>query len=264
MPGVFDRSRNKALVRSISSNFDSAISKFFGDRPPKVEAAKMQHRGYVDALRTSGVEVEILEELPGHPDCCFVEDTAVIFDNLAVICRPGHPSRVNEVHTISERLSQDFEIKFLSPEAKMDGGDIVYTGNGFLIGRSTRTNDIGINELNEIASMFGYSTQVIDVPSSTLHLTTVCSVPKDGILIAAEGHLKPEQVTGFDDIIWVPNSETYASNTIAMENGVVLVSAGFPITKQRLERSGFETKEVEMGEIMQADGSLTCLSLFIG
>ena len=56
------------------------------------------------------------------------------------------------------------------------------------------------------------------------------------MLIAAEGHLKPEQITGFDDIIWVPNSETYASNTIAMENGIVLVSAGFPITKQRLER----------------------------
>ena len=84
------------------------------------------------------------------------------------------------------------------------------------------------------------------------------------MLIAAEGHLKPEQITGFDDIIWVPNSETYASNTIAMENGIVLVSAGFPKTKQRLETAGFETKEVEMGEIMQADGSLTCLSLFIG
>ncbi|MBJ61441.1 MAG: hypothetical protein CMB54_05975 [Euryarchaeota archaeon] len=264
MPGVFDRSRKKALVRNISSNFDSAVSKFFGSRPPRVDAAKIQHQGYVDALRTSGVVVEILEELPGHPDCCFVEDTAVIFDDLAVICRPGHPSRANEVHTISERLSKDFEIKFLSSEAKMDGGDIVFTGNGFLIGRSTRTNDIGINELSKIASRLGYSTQVIDVPNSTLHLTTVCSVPKNGMLIAAEGHLRPEQINGFDDIIWVPNSETYASNTIAMENGIVLVSAGFPITKQRLEMAGFETKEVEMDEIMQADGSLTCLSLFIG
>lgn len=264
MPGVFDRSRKRALVRNISSNFDDAVSKFFGSRPPKVDTAKIQHQGYVDALRTSGVVVEILEELPGHPDCCFVEDTAVIFDDLAVICRPGHPSRFDEVHTISERLSEDFEIKFLSPEAKMDGGDIVYTGNGFLIGRSTRTNDIGINELTKIASMLGYSTQVIDVPSSTLHLTTVCSVPRNGMLIAAEGHLKPEQISGFDDVIWVPNGETYASNTIAMENGIVLVSAGFPVTKQRLDIAGFETKEVEMGEIMQADGSLTCLSLFIG
>jgi dimethylargininase len=264
MPGVFDRSRKKALVRNISSNFNRALSTFFGDREPMVDVAKMQHKGYVDALRSCGVEVEILEELTGHPDCCFVEDTAIIFDDVAVICRPGHPSRADEVHTISERLREDFEIKMLSHEAKIDGGDVVFTGNEFLIGRSTRTNDIGINELSEFASTHGYATQVIDVPNSTLHLTTVCSVPRNGILIAAEGHLKPEQISGFQDIIWIPNNETYASNTIAMENGVVLVSAGFPVTKQRLEEVGFETKEVEMGEIMQVDGSLTCLSLFIG
>ena len=264
MPGVFDRSRKRALVRNISTNFDHALSTFFGDRAPIVNLAKVQHNGYVDALRSAGVEVEILDELEGHPDCCFVEDTAVIFDDVAVICRPGHPSRANEVHTISERLSENFEIKFLSPNAKMDGGDIIFTGNGFMIGRSTRTNDIGIQELSEIASSFGYPVQIIDVPHSTLHLSTVCSVPSNGILVAAEGHLKPEQIHGFDEIIWVPNEETYASNTIAMENGLVLVSAGFPITKQRLEDAGFQTKDVEMGEIMQADGSLTCLSLFIG
>ncbi len=264
MPGVFDRTRKKALVRNISSNFDNALATFFGQRAPNVELAIKQHNGYVEALQASGVEVEVLEELKGHPDCCFVEDTAVIIDNVAVICRPGHPSRSNEVHSISERLSKDFEVKFLSKEAKMDGGDIVFTGNGFMMGRSTRTNDIGIKELSDIATNFGYSTQVIDVPNSTLHLTTVCSVPKNGMLIAAEGHLKPEQIHGFDEVIWIPNNETYASNTIGMENGVVLVSAGFPVTKQRIEDAGLRTREVEMGEIMQADGSLTCLSLFIG
>jgi len=263
MPGVFDRSRKKALVRNISTDFNHAVSTFFGERAPNVNIAKIQHAGYVDALRKSGVDVEILNELEGHPDCCFVEDTAVIFDGLAVICRPGHPSRENEVHSISERLSADFEIKFLSPEAKMDGGDIVFTGDGFLIGRSTRTNDIGIQELTAIAKSFDYSVQVIDVPNSTLHLTTVCSVPRNGVLIAAEGHLKQEQINGFEEVIWIPNHETYASNTIAMENGMMLVSTGFPITKQRVEAAGFEVVLVEMEEIMQADGSLTCLSLFI-
>jgi len=263
MPGVFDRSRKKALVRNISENFDIAVSTFFGKRAPNVNMAKIQHAGYVEALRKSGVNIEILSELEGHPDCCFVEDTAVIFDGLAVICRLGHPSRANEVHSISERLATDFEIKLLSPEAKMDGGDIVFTGEEFLIGRSTRTNDIGIQELTDIAKSFGYSSQIIDVPDSTLHLTTVCSVPRNGVLIAAEGHLKPEQIKGFDEIIWIPKNETYASNTIAMENGMMLVSAGFPITKQRIEAAGFEPILVEMEEIMQADGSLTCLSLFI-
>ena len=263
MPGVFDHSRKKALVRNISSDFDDAVSTFFGTRTPNVNIAKVQHAGYINALQQAGVQVEILNELIGHPDCCFVEDTAVIFDGLAAICRPGHPSRENEVHTISERLANDFEIKLLSPEAKMDGGDIVFTGDGFLIGRSTRTNDVGIRELSEIAKSFGYSVQVIDVPSSTLHLTTVCSVPKNGVLIAAEGHLKAEQVDGFDEIIWTPQNETYASNTIALENGKILVSAGFPITKQKIEDAGFEPILVEMSEIMQADGSLTCCSLFI-
>ena len=110
MPGVFDRSRKRGLVRNISSDFDSAVSKFFGERPPKVDTAKIQHKGYIDALRTSGVIVEILEELPGHPDCCFVEDTAIMIDEKAVISNMGHPSREGEELAVKDYLSKDYDI----------------------------------------------------------------------------------------------------------------------------------------------------------
>ena len=126
MPGVYDREKNSAITRSISPSYSNALSTYFGEQTPDFGMAEGSHNAYVAALEAHGTNVTILPPLSKYPDSCFVEDTAVIFEDLAVICSPGHPSRANEVHTISERLSKDFEIKFLSPEAKMDGGDIVY------------------------------------------------------------------------------------------------------------------------------------------
>ncbi|DAC24480.1 MAG TPA: hypothetical protein HA330_06510 [Candidatus Thalassarchaeaceae archaeon] len=264
MPGVFDRKRGRAIVRKISEEYEDALSTYFGTKAPDSVAAKDQHRGYVDALRSCGVEVEILDALKGHPDCCFVEDTAIIFEDAVVICNPGHPSRAGEVDSIAERLSNSFKIHRMPPDAMMDGGDVIYTGSKILIGLSTRTNENGVEFLAKFAAERNISTQIIEVPETTLHLTTVCSVPRDGTIIAAEGHLRPDQLESFDEVIWVPAEEAYAANTIAFEDGRIIISDGFPITIERIRKAGFEPILIPMSEIMQADGSLTCLSLFIG
>ena len=264
MPGVFDRKRRRAIVRKISEEYEDALSTYFGTKSPDSVAAKEQHKGYVSALQSCGVEVEILDALEGYPDCCFVEDTAIVFEDAVVICNPGHASRAGEVESIAERLSDEFKIQRMPPNAMMDGGDVIYTGSEILIGLSTRTNASGAEFLSKFAAERNITTRIIEVPKTTLHLTTVCSVPREGTIIAAEGHLRPDQLESFDEVIWVPTEEAYAANTIAFEDGRIIISDGFPVTIERIRKAGFEPILIAMSEIMQADGSLTCLSLFVG
>jgi dimethylargininase len=251
------------LVREISPNFSKALSNYFGPGPTDIDASIEAHGKYVDSLRENGLEVTILPSLADHPDCCFVEDVAVIIDGAAVICNLGHPSRQGEVESVKESLSEHLETIVMPVRAKLDGGDVVFYDDYFLIGRSTRTNAAGVEFIENICHERGFKTFIFDVPSTTLHLSTICSSPAPGILVAAEGHLRPEQFDGITaEIIWVPNEESYAANTIGFENGCVIVSEGYPRTAQLLAQHGFSVTTIDMEHIRCADGSLTCLRLF--
>jgi dimethylargininase len=260
------RKRSRAVVREVSSNFDQALSSYFGTHTPDPAAARAAHADYVRALKEQGVDVVVLPSLDEHPDCTFVEDTAIVVDDAVVIPFMGHPSREGEQGAIRDLLGEHLEIIKMPKGATMDGGDIIFFDQKFLIGRSTRTNDSGIAFFEQVVKARGFDSIVFDIPSSTLHLTTVCSSPRPGMLVAAEGHLTPEQfaplVAEGVELVWVPNEESYAANVIGFESGVVMISAGYPETKQVLERIGFETRIVEMAHIRAADGSLTCCSIF--
>lgn len=263
MPGAYDRSRNAAVVRQISRNFDSAISDFFGTKTPRLEAAQGAHDAYVAALRAHGTEVTVLPGLDEHPDCCFVEDTAVMVDGKAIIPNMGHPSREGEQVAVAEHLSLSAEIINMPKGATLDGGDVVFFDDRFLIGISTRTNQAGADFLASHVREDGFECEFIDIPSSTLHLTTVCSSPRPGMIIAAEGHLNASQLEPLaEDVVWVPNRESYAANTIGYKGDRVIIADGFPIVRQIMLDEGFKITSVDMKEIMQADGSLTCLSVF--
>ena len=260
------RKRARAVVREVSSNFDRALSSYFGTHTPNPSAARVAHADYVDALKEQGVDVVILPGLDEHPDCTFVEDTAIVVDDVVIIPFMGHPSREGEQEAVQGLLSQHLEIIKMPEGATMDGGDIIFFDQRFLIGRSTRTNDAGIAFFQGVVSEKGFDSMVFDIPDSTLHLTTVCSSPKPGVLVAAEGHLTPEQfaplVEEGVELMWVPNEESYAANVIGFESGIVIISAGYPETKRVLEESGFRTRSVDMAHIRAADGSLTCCSIF--
>ena len=257
------RCRASALVRQISPNFQKALANYFGTGPTDVDASIKTHDKYVECLRDNGLEVTILPGLSEHPDCCFVEDAVVIIGDAAVICNLGHPSRQGEGESIVESLSQDLEIIVMPEGAKLDGGDVVFYDDYFLIGRSTRTNDMGVEFIENICHERGFKTFVFEVPSSTLHLSTICSSPSPGVIVAAQGHLRPEQFEGVTaEIIWVPNEESYAANTIGFENGCVIISEGYPKTAELLSQHGFSVTTIDMEHIRCADGSLTCLRLF--
>lgn len=263
MPGAYDRSRKSAVVRSISSNFSQALSSYFGTKTPNQEEAQGSHNAYVTALRAHGTEVTVLPELSAFPDSCFVEDTAVMVDGKAIIPNMGHPSREGEQQAVMDHMSNFAEIIQMPKGAKLDGGDIIFFDDRYLVGISTRTNKGGANFLSNFIKEEGYGVELINVPDSTLHLTTVCSSPRQGTIIAAEGHLTENQISHFaEEIIWIPNNESYASNTIGYSNDRLIVAGGFPKTRNILQNEGFRLMSVDMEPIMQADGSLTCLSVF--
>tara|TARA_X000000368_G_scaffold412316_1_gene398515 strand:+ start:971 stop:1768 length:798 start_codon:yes stop_codon:yes gene_type:complete len=263
VPGAYDRSRKSAVVRSISSNYSKALSSYFGTKTPNQEEAIGSHNAYVTALRAHGTEVTVLPELPNFPDSCFVEDTAVMVDGKAIIPNMGHPTREGEQQAVMDHMSNFTEIVRMPKGAKLDGGDIVFFDDRYLVGISTRTNKEGADFLSTFIKEDGYDVELINVPETTLHLTTVCSSPREGTIIAAEGHLKENQISHFaEEIIWIPNNESYASNTIGYSNDRLIVAGGFPKTKNILQNEGFRLMSVDMNPIMQADGSLTCLSVF--
>ena len=263
MPGSCDRSRKAAVARSISPSYDSALTGFFGTRQPSRNEAEGSHAAYIAALSAHGTEVTVLPALEEHPDCCFTEDTAVIVGDMAVIPNMGHPTREGEQEAVVEHLSERYEISRMPEGAKLDGGDVVFYDDMYLIGISTRTSKDGAEHLASKVREAGYNAQLIPVPSSTLHLTTVMSSPRPGTIIAAEGHFTKELLRPLaDELLWVPNRETYAANTIGYSNDRAIISAGFPVTREVMLDAGFSITSVDMDPIMQADGSLTCLSVF--
>ena len=260
------RKRSRALTREVSPNFTRALANYFGTGPTDVDASRIAHANYVAALREKGVIVDVLPGLEEYPDCTFVEDAAVVVGDAVVIPYMGHPSREGEQRAVCEFLGEMLEVFQMPQGATMDGGDGIFFDDQFLVGRSTRTNQEGVGFFTQVAESRGFEVMVFDIPPSTLHLTTVCSSPKPGMLVAAEGHLTPEQFEPLTnngvELLWVPNEESYAANVIGFEDGSVIISADYPQTKQILENAGFTTKSVDMAHIRAADGSLTCCSIF--
>ena len=265
MPGTADRKRAAAIVRRISSTYTEALSSGYHGNPevPNQKIASAGHDEYIAALINRGVAVTILPALDQFPDACFVEDCAIIVDDRALITNLGHPSRRGEEDVVMRTLiAEGFDTVQMRKGATLDGGDVLFYDDKFLVGRSRRTNDAGIAELTTIVESSGRKVVVIDIPPSTLHLVTVCTSPKPGLLIAPEGFLSASQLESLGEVLWIPKDEAYGANCLAFENGEIIVAAGYPTVVEKLEGVGLSPTTIDMASFRAADGSLTCLSLF--
>ena len=260
--------KNRALTRGIPDTFDRALANFFGTGPTDIDLAKEQHRAYRQALLAAGIEVSVLPSDDNHPDCTFVEDQAVVIDGHVLLPVPGHPSRVNEQPPISEFITRQLsgtKICSMHGDARMDGGDILRLGDLFFVGRSSRTNDAGIEELRDLLTHLGHELRVIEIPGHALHLTSISSTPTDTVILAPEGFLPKDAFGELPDgceVKWMPAEEVYGCNTIGLPNGQVLLAKGYPTVQKVIEEMGLEPVPLDMSQIREADGSLTCCSIF--
>ena len=225
---------------------------------PDWERALDQHTDYVVALRGLGLAVEVLPALPGHPDACFVEDTAVIVPELAVVTRPGAPSRRGETASVAAVLGTDRSLARIAAPGTLDGGDVLVAGRTCWIGLSARTNLAGARQLATLLEDRGYACALVPVGAG-LHLkSSVNHLGGRRLLMTAE-------FAGLDcfagwERIEVPVGEEYACNTLWI-NGTLLVPQQHPATAAKLGDLGLPLIALDTSEIKKLDGGLTCLSL---
>ena len=250
----------KAIVRKVSSSFKKALAKYFGSGPTDLNEAISQHEAYVNKLVEFGVSVKVIDSHSEYPDCCFVEDHAIVAGDSALLTNVGHDSRLGERKEIEEALNEELNLEYMSKGARMDGGDVLRFGNKFLVGHSKRTNRQGIEDLDKFLQKRNYGLHVVEVPPESLHLISVCTSPVHGKLLAPEGWFSESDFPTDSEIIWVPKEEAYAANVLPF-GSKIMMAKGYQFTLKILQNLNLEVHEMEMSQFREADGSLTCLSV---
>ncbi len=235
------------------------------DRDARIDVAtaRVQHAGYVAALRELGVEVEVLAAEEACPDSCFVEDTAVVLGAHALATRPGAPSRRAEVAAVASRLAARRVVHAMNAPATLDGGDVLRAGAHVFVGVSTRTNGEGVDALTRVAELEHLTVVPIDVRGG-LHLKSACTLAGPALVVYDEALIDATALSAFRaaGLDAVGTDEAAGANVLAI-GGAVLVSTAAPRTAARLAALGLDVRTVDVGELHKGDGALTCLSLRI-
>ena len=223
--------------------------------------AVRQHQKYCRALQQQGLDVKTLPPVDAYPDSVFVEDNAILLDEVAVLTSMGAVSRQGEPDLLRPVLPEYRQIVEISQPAKIEGGDVFRLGKTLYVGRSARTNQEGIEALRRIAEPFGYAVHPIEV-QGCLHLKTACSLLDDETLLVNPSWINVEVLGGFR-LLTVPAHEALGANVLRLGKGI-LANASYPSTIKMIETHGYAVSAMDISEFSKAEAGLTCLSLIIG
>jgi len=247
-----------AVTREVSSAFEQCQLTHMPRVAIELDLARSQHGEYEQCLRALGCTVRRVASGPDLPDSVFIEDTAVVFDELALITRPGAPSRRLETRAVEELLQTYRPIVRIAPPGTLDGGDVVQAGKRIFVGQSSRTNSEAVGQMQELLGEYGYSVQPVTV-RGCLHLKTAVTCIGDDTLL-----INREWVSGDDfpecNLIGIHPDESFGANALRIGDKIIYPSA-FPRTRQLIEQRGFEIQAVEVDELGKAEGGVTCCSL---
>ena len=247
-----------AVVRAVPDSYSRCIRTNVEEID--VELARDQHAEYcktLQKLRLSPIWVEADNTLP---DSCFVEDTAVVLGEKAVICNMSVESRAREVIEVAEVLRKLKQICHIRSPATIDGGDVLKIKDRVFIGLSARTNANAVDQIKEI--LRDSNLEVIPVKiGKVLHLKSACTYLGNDYVILSKGCFDETVLSGLNKIV-VPKEEEYAADCLAV-NGTVLMAKGYPRTRTLIEREGFPVEELDVSEFRKGDGALTCLSIIL-
>jgi dimethylargininase len=248
----------KAIVRPPGVSFAQAVSSQQPRPTIDVALARQQHGEYCAALRTAGLDLLELPPDERHPDACFVQDTAVVFGDLAVVARFGVESREGEQEAVRTAFQGHKRLAEIRPPATLEGGDVLIIGPRLFVGLSERTNRAGFTQLRDLLELEGGSVAALPVPES-LHLLSDCTYLGRGVLLAKESVASLPIFAGLD-VILIPADEGYAANALGLDTYVIL-PAGYPHTAAQIRAREFTVLPVPLSEFAKADGGATCLSL---
>jgi dimethylargininase len=252
--------RSIAITRAISPALSACELTHLERVPIDVERARAQHRAYEEAPMEAGYLVERLDTSPQMPDSVFVEDIAVVFDELAIVTRPGAESRRQETPAVAEALAAYRPLQAIQPPGTVDGGDVLLAGRTVVVGRSSRTNEAGVVQIRQMLEPLGYTVSETMV-RGCLHLKSAVTPLADDTLLANPHWIDRAAFARFT-IVEVDGAEPAAANALRLHDRII-ISSSYPRTAERIERLGLKVCAVEASEVAKAEGAVTCCSLIV-
>jgi dimethylargininase len=247
-----------AITRAVSSAINQCELTHFSRTPIDLSLARKQHHAYEAALQSLGCQLIPLPEEPTLPDSVFVEDAAVVLDEVALITRPGAASRRPETPSIAAALTPYRKLIEIQSPGTVDGGDVLRVGKSIYVGLSSRSNQEAVEQMAKALQPWGYRVHAIQV-NDCLHLkSAVTQVAADKLLVNP-AWLDPA-IFGDMQIIEIDPSEEYAANTVWIDDAVIYPTC-YPQTQRKLEAQGIRVCTVDVGELIKAEGAVTCCSL---
>lgn len=262
MPCVNNTAVRVAITRAVSPRIGQCELSYIERQPIDIVRAMAQHELYERLLAAHGCTIVHVADTPGMPDGVFVEDTAIVMDDIAIITRPGAASRLGETESIAEVLQSYRPVLRITEPATLDGGDLLVVNQTLYVGLSQRTNVLGVRQLTAAlkAPSSRRTPKIIPVQfQNCLHLkSAVTQIGPETLLVNPEW-VDPNQFPGFD-CINVHKTEPFAANALRLDD-TLLYSASYPRTRRILEVRGFRVERLDVSELEKAEAGVTCCSL---
>jgi dimethylargininase len=249
-----------ALTRPVSPSLANCELTHLARQPIDIPRAIQQHAAYEQLLKSLGATVRQLPAAPDLPDAVFIEDTAVVLDEVAVIARPGAPSRRPETPAVAKVLAEYRPLCHIEPPATLDGGDVLRVGRTLYVGRSSRTSDEAIRQLRQLLEPLSNRVVPVEV-TGCLHLKSAATLIADGLLLVNPAWLPNDAFPDLDHLAIDP-AEPLAANALRIGDTVVY-PGHFPRTLDRIRQHGLRVATIDCTELAKAEGAVTCCSLIV-
>jgi dimethylargininase len=249
---------NHAIVRTPARSVINGL-RAVDTGAPRFEGVLAEHAAYVAALESAGVAVDVLPALPDFPDSVFIEDAALVFEGVAIVLRPGAPSRRGEADAIAPVLARWFDHVVRLQAGAVDGGDVLAAAGKVFIGKSARTNTEGARALCGLLDQLGLHGAPVATPEGVLHFKSDCSLLDEETILATARLAASGVFDGFR-VVLTPEGEEGAANAVRV-NDRVLMSDAFPRTAEMLNALGYAIVPLATREIAKIDAGLSCMSL---
>lgn len=247
-----------AITRAVSPRIVECELTCHDREPIDAARASAQHERYEQWLDRHGARIVRADPAPEHPDGVFVEDAAVVLDEIAIITRPGAESRRGETDSVARLLHDYRPLHRIEEPATIDGGDVLTIGRSIFVGQSTRTNDLAVEQLREIVTPHGYEVTAVPL-RECLHLKSAATAVGDGTLLVNPRCVDRESFPGLE-VIAVPETEPGAANVLRLA-GALLISSSYPETRRMLQHRGLAVETIDYQELEKAEAGVTCCSI---
>ncbi len=249
-----------AITRRPGPSMEGCELTHLAREPIDVARVAEQHERYSALLAELGCRVVELPPEPDCPDAVFVEDTAVVLDELAVLTRPGAASRRVEVPSIGRALAPYRECVAVEAPGTLDGGDVLRLGRRLFVGEATRSNAAGAERLRTLVEPHGYTVETVPI-RGCLHLKSAACALGDDLVLVQESWVDPTAF-GEVEVLLTDPAEEGAANVVRLDGGLIHPE-GFPRTSARLEAAGLAVHTLPYDELQKAEGAVTCCSLLL-